>query len=147
MDSREAMRLACAGAGVKTIAESMGLSQTALYNQINDPSRQNLLQKFVDFTSACEDDTPMRWAAEQLNGIFIKNPPIQVTAHSSDAGKCVSDALREFSEVIKEISAALEDGVVTPTEAARIRKEWEDLKILLETFVLSCEFGFVKTQS
>ncbi len=142
MDSKEAMRRACENVGIKTVAESLGLSQTAIYNQINDEHRKDILAKFVDFVNACGDDSPMVWACEQLNGMFIRNPEVTVDRFQN-ANQCVSDTLREFSDVIKEISIALQDNKVTRDEADRIRKEWEELKLLLESFVLACEFGYL----
>jgi hypothetical protein len=141
MDSKEAMRIACKRIGVKNVAEALGQSPTSLYNQINDPNKSDVLEKFVEFTSACEDDTPITWACEQLNGVFIKNPKIQVDQHQL-IEDCVPRSLKEFSDVIKEISEALKDGKVSKDEAGDIRKEWEELKVILESFVLACEFGY-----
>lgn len=145
MNSKEAMKIACQKIGVKVVAESLGLSPTAIYNQINDENKNDILQKFVDFVSACEDDTPIKWACEELNGIFVKNPDISVKQNNI-MRNCVSDSLKEFSDVIKEIGEAMEDRKVTPDEAKKIRKEWEELKLLLETFVLSCEFGYLNDE-
>jgi hypothetical protein len=36
MDSKEAMKLACKQVGVKNVAESLELSPSALYNQMNE---------------------------------------------------------------------------------------------------------------
>ena len=33
---------------------------------------------------------------------------------------------------------------MTSKEAVKIRKEWEELKSLLESFVLAAEFGYIK---
>jgi len=76
-----------------------------------------------------------------LNGTFIKNDDITVKNGNYQA--CMSDALREFGEVVSEIGKAMDDGVVTPDEAGKIRKEWEDLKCVLESFVLAGEFGYI----
>lgn len=142
MDSKEAMKLACRKAGVKIVAEALGVSPTAIYNQINDSSKGDILRKFVDFTAACEDDTPIRWACEELNGVFIKNPELIVEPEKA-ARDYVSDALKEFSDVIREIGISMADNRITAEEAQRIRKEWEELKALLEAFVLSAEFGYI----
>jgi hypothetical protein len=141
MDSKEAMKLACKQVGVKNVAAAIGVSPTALYNQINDSAKKDLLMKFVDFTAACEDDTPIIWASEALDGIFVKNPNIQVEAQNT-LSTCVPTSLKEFSDVIKEISEAMQDGKVSKEEAVKIRKEWEELKVVLESFVLACEFGY-----
>jgi hypothetical protein len=95
MNSKEAMKIACQKIGVKVVAESLGLSPTAIYNQINDESKNDILQKFVDFVSACEDDTPIQWACEELNGIFVKNPEISVKQKNL-MRDCVSNSLKEF---------------------------------------------------
>ena len=77
MDSKEAMRVACKDVGVKNVAAAIEVSPTGLYNQINDPERNDILNKFVDFNNACENDIAIRWACEELNGIFITNPDLK----------------------------------------------------------------------
>ncbi len=141
MDSKAAMRQACEKVGIKNIALALNISQTALYNQINDDKRSDLLQRFVDFVNACEDDTPLNWVCEQCNGLFIKNPDIQVKEVKSPT-QSISDSLNKFSDVIKEISNAIADQRITLDEAEGIRAKWEELKTLMEAFVLSCEFGY-----
>ncbi len=143
MNSKDAMKVACQQAGVKTVAESLGVSPTAIYNQINDVHKNDILQKFVNFTVACEDDTPIRWACEELNGIFVKNPPV-VVKEDKKVYDCVPQVLKEFSDVIREIGTAMADDQVSAKEAVKIRKEWEELKRLLESFVLAAEFGYIK---
>jgi len=50
--------------------------------------------------------------------------------------------ISEFSDMLAEVSGALEDGEgIDAGEAARIRKEWEELKSLCESFVTACEEG------
>jgi hypothetical protein len=50
--------------------------------------------------------------------------------------------LKEFSELLEAVSESIENGnAISPTEARRIRKEWEDLKSLTEGFVYACEQG------
>jgi len=143
MTSKEAMKLACKERGVKEIAETMKLSPTAIYNQINDSSKNDLLNKFVDFANACDNNIPIQWACEELNGVFIENPDVR--AHKERlANSYIPNTIKEFGDVITEIGIALEDGRITRKEAERIRKEWEELKILLETFVLACEFGYLE---
>lgn len=141
MDSKQAMKAACKDVGVKNVAEVLGLSPTAIYNQINDPDKHDILEKFVDFCNACENDVPVKWVCEELNGTFIRNQDIKIEKGSYQ--HCMSDALKEFGDVISEIGKAMEDGVVTTDEAQAIRKEWEDLKRVMESFVLAGEFGYI----
>ena len=142
MESKEALKKACEERGVKEIAESLKISPTAIYNQINDPDKNDILNKFVDFVNASGNDTAIEWVCEELNGIFVKNPNV-VATQDSMTPPYVPNALKEFSDVLLEIGKAMEDGKVTVDEAAKIRKEWDELKIVLERFVLACEFGYI----
>jgi len=142
MNSKEALKKSCEERGVKEIAESLKISSTAIYNQINDPDKNDILNKFVDFVNACGNDIPIKWVCEQLNGIYIKNPNV-VAKHDSMTPPYVPEALREFSEVIRAISDAMDDETITIEEAETIRKEWEELKVVLERFVLACELGYM----
>ncbi len=142
MNSKEALKKSCKKRGVKEIAESLKISPTAIYNQINDPDKSDILNRFVDFTNACENDIPVEWVSEQLNGIFVRNPNV-IAKHDSMTPSYVPAALKEFSDVIREISNAMIDEKITPDEAEKIRKEWDELKIVLERFVLACEFGYI----
>jgi len=142
MNSKEALKSACHERGIKEISENLKISPTAIYNQINDPDKNDILNKFVDFVNACGNDSPIQWAASELNGIFLRNPDI-LAKKEEISQTYVPEALQEFGNVIKEIGEALEDGKVTLKEAEKIRAEWDKLKILLETFVLACEFGFL----
>ena len=142
MDSKEALKLACDERGVKEIAENLSISPTAIYNQINDPDKNDILNKFVDFVNACGNDVAIQWASSELNGIFLKNPDI--AAKKEEIKRTyIPEALQDFGNVIKEIGEAMEDGKVTAEEAEGIRQQWDKLKVLLETFVLACEFGFL----
>jgi regulatory protein CII len=146
MNSKEALKQSCDERGVKDIAECLNISPTAIYNQINDPDKNDILNKFVDFVNACGNDIPIQWAAAELNGIFLKNPDI-AAQKKKIRQTYLPEALQEFGNVIKEIGEAMEDGKVTIEEAEGIRKEWDKLKVLLETFVLACEFGFLDKNS
>ena len=145
MDSKQALKLACKSRGVKDIAHDLSLSSSAIYNQINDANKSDILSKFVDFANACESDIPIQWIAGELNGIFLKNPDIEVKKDELKESY-VPEALQDFGNVIKEIGEAMSDGKITLDEAEKIRFEWDKLKILLETFVLACEFGFLNSK-
>jgi hypothetical protein len=142
MNSKEALKKSCEERGVKEIAESLKISSTAIYNQINDPDKNDILNKFVDFVNACGNDIPIKWVCEQLNGIYIKNPDV-IAKHDSMTPPYVPEALKEFSDVIRAIGDAMDDETITIKEAETIRKEWDDLKVVLERFVLACEFGYM----
>lgn len=135
------MREACAALGVKTVAQHLGVSPTAIYNQINDSAKPDVLRKFADFVDATGNDIAIEWACEELGGCFVRNPDVSME-RGMRPGEYVSSSIKEFGDVLKEIGESLRDGKITKGEAAKIRKEWETLKRLLESFALSCECGF-----
>jgi len=140
MTSKEAMKKACKDVGVDNVAKCLKLSKTALYNQMNDQDRNDILYKFVDFNNACENDISIKWACEELDGLFVKNPEIEANQQQISS-QCVPKSMQEFTDVVREISKAFEDGKVSQEEAEIIRKEWEDLKAVLESAILSWEYS------
>ena len=82
------------------------MSPTAIYNQINDLNKNDILNKFVDFVNACENDIPIQWAAAELNGIFLKNPDIR-SQKKNVRQTYIPEALQELGNVIKEILEAI----------------------------------------
>ncbi len=144
MNSKQIMKSACRKKGVRQVASIMEIAPTALYNQMNgNMGCQDIVQRFLDFCNATESSAPLEFVSEELNGYFVANPEVS-TSKNGSSQKYVSVALQEFSHLIDEIGKAMEDGEISKSEAVRIRKEWEDLKRNLESFVLACEYGFVK---
>ena len=142
MNSKEAMREACEELGIKAVADALEISPSAIYNQINDETKKDILGRFVDFVNACGNDVAIQWACGELNGFFVPNPETRVAERIDP--DCVPEALKEFGDVIKVIGDAMRDGKVTRKEAEGIRREWDELKVLLETYVLSCEMGMLE---
>ncbi len=141
MDSKEAMKKAVKQTGVKEVATALTLSPSTLYNQMNCDDKTDILQRFVDFSALCGNDIAIKWACEQLGGTYIPN--IKVTPDRDvSASDCISRSLKEFADVMRVIGEAIADGSITQNEAEDIRKEWEEVKSLLEGFVFACELGY-----
>jgi hypothetical protein len=138
MTSKDTMKIAAKDTGVKEVARCLGMSASTLYNQMNSDDKNDLMQRFVDFSTLCGNDIAIKWACEQLGGTYVPNLTDlgDVTPH-----ECISESLKEFSDVIRAIGGAIEDGIITQKEAGLIRKEWDDVKSLLESFVFACEVG------
>lgn len=141
MDSKEAMKKAVKQTGVKEVAASMNMSASTLYNQMNDEDKTDILQRFTDFATLCSNDIAIQWACEQLGGTFVPNIKTQPDKELC-ARDCISRSLQEFADVMKAIGSAIADDSISKAEAADIRKEWEEVKSLLEGFVFACELGY-----
>ena len=145
MTSKDVMKSACKLKGVKQVATAMKIAPTALYNQMNrNLENPDFIQRFLDFCVASESDEPVRWASSNLNGFFVKNPEVALNKTDVPAHKYVSECLKEFGHLINKVGEAIKDGSISKGESHNIRKEWDDLKSLIETFVSACENGKVK---
>ena len=49
--------------------------------------------------------------------------------------------VQEFADLLSVVSGAASDNAITPEESRSIRKRWEQLKAVTETFVACCENG------
>ncbi|AKJ63458.1 phage regulatory CII family protein [Kiritimatiella glycovorans] len=146
MESHEIFREAMNRTGIKTIAGHLRLSTSLLYKwcQPSDTpdasGAANPLDRVRHFCAFTGDASPVMWLCEQCGGYFVRNP---------DPGEAPPDLMmldetrrivREFSQLFDAITKSLdEDGTVSPCEAERIRREWEDLKRVGEGFVRACE--------
>ena len=56
--------------------------------------------------------------------------------------------VRDFSDMLEAVSESYkDDGSIDDEEAKRIRREWETLKSVCETFVVACERGEYQTNT
>jgi transposase-like protein len=145
MKSHEVLKETIANSiGIKALAPELSLSPSLLYKWC-EPKKDdgsagtdNPLDRVEQICRLTGNVAPIIWLCEQMNGFYTKN-----TAGSSaeiDALLPVTQKiLREFSELLEAISMSANDGRVTEVEAAKIRKEWEDLKRISEQFVIACE--------
>ena len=67
---------------------------------------------------------------------------MNVNAKNTPILRSTQAILKEFSEVLNAVSTSFDDdGKIDEQEAQRIRDEWENLKEVTESFVVSCEHG------
>lgn len=143
LTSKEILKRACDERGVKSVADEMGLSSSWLYNQINDPDRGDIIEKISLLSKATGNAKLLHWLCQQQNGYFVEHKVLAKT-DSASINMHLSEVLKEFSDVMREIGDAFADGKVTYQEARRIRNEWEEVKSLLESFVIACELESMK---
>ena len=153
MKSYEVIRQAVDEPGVKAVAAALKVSPALVYKWCEPPADEadpdqsgakNPLDRVREMYMLTKDIGLIRWLCNQAGGFFISNP-------QRDADKSLDESVfaetramvRDFSELLDTITASLE---ATPginiDEADAIRQKWEDLKSLVERFVIGCEKGF-----
>ncbi len=150
MESYEVIDKAVSAAGVKYIADGMGMSASMLYKwcqpKQDDASggTSNPLDRVALLYELTGDKALVAWLCQKANGIYVDNP--SVDKRSAQPIRVTGKMLKEFSDLIEAVSASLgNDGRIDVKEATGIREEWENLKMITESFVYSCEKGAYKT--
>ncbi len=126
--------------GAKHVASELGVSLSLLYKW-SEPEGEsgaaNPLDRVAELSRVTDDDRAVQWLAHQRGGVFVKNPPRLV--EKVDVFRETQRILKEFADVLQAVSSAWDDARLTPDEIERIRHEWDELKSIGETFVMSCE--------
>jgi hypothetical protein len=87
----------------------------------------------------------LHWLCEQQWCFRTDNH--EVTDANSSVLENTQTILKEFSELLEAVTESYaHQQRIDPEEAIRIRKEWEDLKRVAESFVFSCETGVFDEQ-
>lgn len=154
MKSHEVIKQAISNDSVKTIAARMGLSTSLVYKWCEEPSldedpdqsgARNPLDRVAELHRLTGDSAIVSWICEHANGFFVENPKnIRPDEVVSSILISTQGMIKEFSDLLDEISRAIRDGKVNPVESERIRREWEQLKGKAETFVIRCEQGSLR---
>jgi transposase-like protein len=146
MEASEILREAVSKAGVKSVAADMNLSASLLYKwcdggQQATSTGSNPLERVADLYELTGDVAIVSWLCQKAGGFFARNP-ITTANQDEPAMKAIREILKEFSDVLDTASQSFEnDGQIDPSEAKTIRKEWEELKEVTESFVVACEDG------
>jgi len=150
MQSHEVIRAAADRIGVKALAAALGLSPALVYKwcQEYDPDNpdssgtRNPLDRIRDMVRATGDLDLVRWICQQAGGFLAMNPQVREGSRDVELILTTQRVVSAFSDLLEEVTRSIRnDGVITPAEAERIRRDWEMLKGIAETFVTACEQG------
>jgi len=153
--SDEVLKAAADKVCVKGLAAALKVSPALVYKwcQSHDPSdpetsgTRNPLDRVAQIVSVTGDVEVVNWLCNQAGGFFTPNPEVDVTKMDMDLLMGTQQLVKEFSDMLEEVSRSIaDDGVIEPAEAARIRRHWEHLKRVAETFVVSGECGLFNDQ-
>ncbi len=145
MESYDVLRECIHETGVKVVASEMRLSTSLVYKwcqpRDDDSGADNPLDRLKRVVEVTRNEAPIQWLCQQFGGFFVANPTDGENT-TEPALNATQSLLREFSDILAEVSSSLaDDNSITLDEAAKIRKEWEELKSLAEAFVMACEAG------
>jgi hypothetical protein len=148
--SYEVLKVAIERVGVKSIAAELKLSAPLVYKWCQEPSDKqdpslsgaiNPLDRIKEIYEKTRDAGIVNWICQAANGYFVENALVD-EPRNVHMFKNIQKLVKEFSETLEKISECFEnDQKITGSEAAQIRKEWEDLKRTGEGFVFACELG------
>ena len=136
--------------GVKALAADLKLSPALVYKwcQPHDPGdpdasgARNPLDRLAEIYLATGDLDVVNWICQQANGFFCPNPETETADPRTDLLMGTQRLVKEFSDMLEEVSRSVaDDGMIEPAEARRIRRHWEALKRVAESFVVGGERG------
>ena len=151
MKSYEVIRQAVDGPGVKSVAAGMKVSAALVYKwcepaaDASDPDQsgtKNPLDRLAELYQQTNDMRLIRWACNQASGFYVENPKAIVGTIDQNVYRQTRSMFRDFSELLDSVTESLDDDhQIDAKEADEIRQKWEDLKSLVEGFVVGCEKG------
>lgn len=146
MQSHEVLREVLKSTSAKQIAADLNLSLSLVYKWAETPDPQALTQSYnpldrVDqLFQSTKDLRILHWQCERAGGFFIKNPKI-THAHPDYLIPATNQIVQEFADLLSVVSGSASDNAISSEESRNIRKRWEQLKSVTETFVACCENG------
>ncbi len=148
--SHEVLKKAADKVGVKALAAELRLSQALVYkwcqdHDTSDPDSsgaRNPLDRLAQIYHLTEDIDLVNWICHEAGGFYCPNPGSGDGDPGTELLMGTQQLVKEFSDMLEEVSRSIaDDGLIEPSEAARIRRHWETLKRVSERFVVNAETG------
>lgn len=139
----EVLRDAVKGVNIKELAADLGkvqgketLSKSYVYQQLSARTA-NILQRCEVWLKHEKGDSILQWLCNENEGYFVK----RIVRRGKTDHTIIAKLMVEFSEVMKAIAESLIDGKVEDKEYRNMRKEWQDVQALMESFFDDVESG------
>ena len=145
MQSHEVLKEVLKKTSAKQISADMGLSLSLIYKWAEPPDdgagsgANNPLDRIEQLVRITNDPRIAQWVCELSDGFFIANPKVKPDAKQLIPS--TNSIVQEFADMLGAIAVAASDSVISKDEARAIRRRWEDLKSVTETFVRNSEAG------
>ena len=152
MDSHEVLKDSIKSVGAKSVAQDMNLSTSMVYKWCETADdggggADNPLDRVLKICELTKSVAPVEWLCRKTGGFRVANPE-GIEQRKGEVLRSTQSILKEFTELLNAVSQSYDnDRSIDPGEAAKIRKEWEDLKTIAESFVLACEAGLFNPEA
>lgn len=145
MQSHEILREVFQTTSPKQIAAELGLSLSMIYkwaeaDEGDGSGSVNPLDRVEGLLRCTNDPRLVHWICQRAGGFFIRNPKT-TNAHPDFLIPATNEIVQEFADLLAVIATAAADNHISTAESKTIRKRWEELKTVTETFVTCCENG------
>jgi hypothetical protein len=145
MESHELLREVLKTSSAKQVAADLGLSLSMIYKWAEEDDHEgsgsvNPLDRVQALIRSTNDPRLVHWICQHAGGFFIRNPKT-TNAHPNFLIPATNEIVQEFADLLAVIATAAGDNHITADESKTIRKRWEELKTVTETFVACCEQG------
>jgi len=151
-ESHKVLKAAIDKVGIKQVAAQFNISTALIYKWCEDPSPAvsykdasgtvNPLDRIKTIYEITQDLNIINWVCQLADGYFVENPKINRADIEAKVMINIQCIIKEFSETLAKISESYnDDKKISLKESEEIRKEWEDLKRVAESFVRACESG------
>jgi hypothetical protein len=146
VQSHEILKEVLQTTSAKQIAADLNLSLSLIYKWAEPPNpdsgsgSSNPLDRIDQLLQSTQDPRIVHWICQRAGGFFIKNPK---TTHPHPAFliPATNSIVQEFADLLAVIAMAAADNHIDAGESKNIRKRWEALKSVTESFVACCEEG------
>ncbi|MCA8940166.1 MAG: hypothetical protein KDB07_10170 [Planctomycetes bacterium] len=136
--------------GVKKVAAALGISSSLIYKWCQAPKSDanpeasgasNPLDRLFIIMELAGDERLIEYIARRAGGYFIPNPVHRSRKDLSFVSETMA-ILDKYADLMRFAEQSLSnDGKIDHDEAITLRRDWDKLKVRLETFVMHCEAG------
>jgi len=151
-NSHEVLKQAIKTLGTKSLAIQLNISPSLIYkwcecaaeteDRVLPSGAVNPLDRIKIIYDATKDDEIVNWVCEMADGYFVKNAQDSAGDYERQVLGNIKQFIKEFSDTLDAISHSYSDDQrISPSEAKKIREQWQELKRIGEGFVKACELG------
>jgi len=140
MESFEVFQEIFSKCSPKILAPELGLKEPSVYKwSAQGELRLNPLDRIVSVMQTSGNLLPLHWLCEQFGGYFVHNPEIK-NIKPRPLTPAQNKLVHEFAQMLAFIASEVEKNSLGK-DVNKVRKRWEELKSVTESFVVGCEKG------